>query len=398
MSFSQVTNESWFSRIGGSIAGVLVGLLLVVAAIPLLFWNEGRAVHRARTLAEGREMVVENVSNESVDPGNEKKLVHMSGTATSHETLADASLDVSVDKAIKLKRVVQMFQWKEDKQTKTKKKLGGGNRKTTTYSYDAGWYSKAIDSSKFDGPGRSKNTNPTMPLQGKTFDAKEVDFGAFQLNEDQIQQCDNYESLELPAGSEEKLAEKFEHRTVEIVNNQMLVRDANNGTSEPSIGDLRVSYKFVGPSDISFLYQQVGNSFAPFKLSEGSIAEFAHGKRSADEMFTSAETANSVLLWILRAVGFGVMAIGFGMVFRPFAVLADVVPFAGSLVGFGFALISGLLAASISLFVIAVAWIFYRPVLGICLLVAAIAVAVLVRMFMAKNSKVITVDKPVVLD
>lgn len=177
-----------------------------------------------------------------------------------------------------------------------------------------------------------------------------------------------------------------------------MVRPLEPQSEEPSIGDLKIAYQFVGPSDVSFIYQQAGNSFKPYKLSEGTLAEFAVGKQSADEIFTSAETANTALLWGLRAAGFTVMAIGFSMVFRPFTVLADVVPFAGSLVGFGFALIAGLMAASISLFVISIAWIFYRPVLGTCLLVAAIAGAFLIRMLIAKNSKVISIDQPVVLD
>lgn len=216
MSFSQVTNESWFSRIGGSIKGVLIGTLMAVAAIPLLFWNEGRAVHRAKTLAQGRGLVIENVPNDRVDPANDQQLVHMTGTANSHETLSDAILGVSVDRAIKLKRVVQMYQWKESKKTSTKKKLGGGNRRTTTYSYTSGWHSKLIQSSDFHGDAREKHKNPPMPLRTQSFEAEEVDFGAFQLCKDQIRQCDELQPLDLPPGSEIKLIEKFESRHVSL--------------------------------------------------------------------------------------------------------------------------------------------------------------------------------------
>lgn len=371
---------------------------MAVAAIPLLFWNEGRAVHRARTLAEGRGLVVENVPIDEVNPANEKKLVHMTGTASSHETLTDNLLGVSVDKAIKLKRVVEMYQWEESKQTKSKKKLGGGTRRTTTYQYESGWHSKPINSSDFHGDAPNEYKNPPMPMKTQSFNANEVDLGAFTLCEDQIRQCDDFVTLDLPTGSEAKLAEKFDTRLVSLEDNQMMVRMSEPVDDQPNIGDLKVTYKFVGPSDISFIYQQVGNSFQAYKLPEGTLAEFELGKKSADEIFTSAETANTMLLWALRLAGFALMTIGFSFVFRPFTVLADVVPIAGSLIGFGFALVAGLLAASISLFVIATAWIFYRPVLGICLLLAAVAVAFLIRSFMAKNSKVISVDNPVVLD
>ena len=72
--FTEVTDQSWFSRIGGSIKGVLVGLILFVAAFPVLFWNEGRAVKTARSLTEGAAAVIE-VSADAPDPGNEGKLV-----------------------------------------------------------------------------------------------------------------------------------------------------------------------------------------------------------------------------------------------------------------------------------------------------------------------------------
>ena len=51
--FTQVTSTSWIARLGKSILGVLIGIVLIIAAIVLLFWNEGRAVTTARSLAEG---------------------------------------------------------------------------------------------------------------------------------------------------------------------------------------------------------------------------------------------------------------------------------------------------------------------------------------------------------
>ena len=87
-SFTEVTHESWFSRIGGAIKGFLVGLLLFVVAFPLLFWNEGRAVKRYKTLKEGGGAVV-SVTSESVDPDNAGKLIHTTGKADTDATLTD---------------------------------------------------------------------------------------------------------------------------------------------------------------------------------------------------------------------------------------------------------------------------------------------------------------------
>ena len=50
---TEVTNTSWFQRIGQAFAGVLVGFLLIPVSIVVLFWNEGRAIKTARGLDEG---------------------------------------------------------------------------------------------------------------------------------------------------------------------------------------------------------------------------------------------------------------------------------------------------------------------------------------------------------
>ena len=85
--FTQVTSTSWIARLGKSILGVLIGIVLIIAAIVLLFWNEGRAVTTARSLAEGSHAVVA-VGSASVDPANDGKLVYVGGDLTARAPLA----------------------------------------------------------------------------------------------------------------------------------------------------------------------------------------------------------------------------------------------------------------------------------------------------------------------
>ena len=89
-------------------------------------------------------------------------------------------------------------------------------------------------------------------------------------------------------------------------------------------------------------------------------------------MFTAAEAANATMTWILRLVGFIGMAIGFCMVFKPMEVVADVVPFIGNIVGLGFTIAAFGIAGAISLVTIAIAWLFYRPLIGIPLLLLGV--------------------------
>lgn len=59
--------------------------------------------------------------------------------------------------------------------------------------------------------------------------------------------------------------------------------------------------------------------------------------------------------------------------------MADVLPILGNIVGAGAGVVAFLMAAVSSVTVIAAAWIFYRPILGVSLLVVAVAIAVLLR-------------------
>lgn len=97
-------------------------------------------------------------------------------------------------------------------------------------------------------------------------------------------------------------------------------------------------------------------------------------------MFESAQRSNAMMTWILRAVGFFAMFVGLAMLFAPIAVFGDVVPLVGSVLGAGVGIVAGFLAAFFAIGTIAVAWITYRPVLGVILLLLAVgAVFLLVR-------------------
>src|SRR5690606_17530478 len=78
MPCQETTSVSWFGRIKRSLAGLFFGILMIVGMVVLLFWNEGRAVATARSLAEGAGMVV-SVDANHADPAREGALVHVSG-------------------------------------------------------------------------------------------------------------------------------------------------------------------------------------------------------------------------------------------------------------------------------------------------------------------------------
>ncbi len=59
------------------------------------------------------------------------------------------------------------------------------------------------------------------------------------------------------------------------------------------------------------------------------------------------------------------------MVLKPLRLIVDVLPILGEIVALEMGLVAGLIAFICALVTIAVAWIFYRPILGVTLLVIA---------------------------
>ncbi len=148
----------------------------------------------------------------------------------------------------------------------------------------------------------------------------------------------------------------------------------NIGTdpASPKVGDVRISFQIVKPLEVSLVSQQLGSSFEPFVSKTGKTLEMlSPGTLSTEAMFIQAEKSNATLTLILRVVGFVLMFIGLSMVLRPLSVLADVLPFLGNLVSMATGLVAFLVAGICALVTIAVAWVVYRPLLGVALLIAA---------------------------
>lgn len=363
-SFTEVSEQSWFNRGCSSIFGVFLGIAAVIIAFPLLFWNEGRAVERYNSLVEGSGIVI-SVSASDIDPANEGKLLHLTDLATTDEILSDVEFYISVQ-ALKLKRDVEMYQWQEKQESEEKKKAGGGTTTETTYSYEKVWSSTLINSGSFKRA--SGHENPaTMLVQGQSFQADKVTFGTFILSRSQLDSINDFTTLPLDPATL-KLPPSIQNRAT-IANSEIYV---GNDPRSAQIGDLRIDFQVVKPTTISLVAKQINNTFEPYRTRAGGTIDLLEiGSHSAESMFESAQTENTILTWILRFVGFMVMFVGFNMIFRPLSIAFDLIPFLGNIVEAGIGFLAFTLAISLSLITISIAWIFYRPLLAIGLLVIA---------------------------
>jgi hypothetical protein len=365
-SFQEVTYTNWFSRIRNSIGGALIGILLFLVSFVVLFWNEGRAVDTARSLEEAGGAVVA-VATDKVDPANDGKLVHLTGEAKTDETLTDEAFGISAQ-AIRLIRQVEMYQWKEEKKSESRNKIGGGQETVTTYTYTKIWSGEPIDSTQFKEAAKYQNPKE-WSVKTERFNAKEVKVGAFVLSLTLVAKMTSAEKLPVTEEQFKKLPEAKQKEWK--LADGTLFKSAD--PSNPDVGNLRVTFNVVKPQKVSIMSEQKGNSFVPFqpKSAKATIDMLDVGDKSAKQMLTEAEQQNTALTWILRLVGFVVMGVGIYMVLAPLQTFANVLPFLGGIVGFVLGAFSCVCAGSLSSVTIAIAWLFYRPLIGIGLLAVA---------------------------
>lgn len=283
-SFVETTSTSWLSRIVGSITGVLFGIVFVIGSIVLLFWNEGRAVQTARSLSEGGKVVVD-AAPAPVDPGNEGKLIHLSGDAKASAPLADRAFGVSAT-ALQLLRIAEMYQWEEDKHQETHKSIGGSEETVTTYSYKKVWSDHAIDSQTFRHP--DGHANPQKQYGRFRATAADATLGAFNLGTAVLNLLPTSAALQLDPHSAGPLKSRIPN--AQIADGNIYI---GGNPDSPQVGDYKISYTYTPVGPVSAVGRQSGSGIAPYQTRAGdSLLLAVPGERSAAEMFKQAERDN----------------------------------------------------------------------------------------------------------
>ncbi len=377
----EITTTSWFSRLKEAFIGIFIGIALIIGAIVLVFWNEEHSLHTAQSLEQAKNVLI-SIPNAPINHQNNLKVVYLSGLATTNENLVDSLLGVTVN-AINLHRQVEMYQWKQKTETRTESQLGGSEKHITTYSYDKVWSESLIDSSNFKSP--DGHQNPTsMPLQSQLHYAKTVTVGDFLLPDSLIKQIDVSQPVSLTQANQETLKKQLD-KPVTLTNNSLyLGQDAQN----PQPGDVRIHLTVVKPQIVSIIAQQTGDTLQAYLAPAGqSVLLLSTGQHSSDEMIHQAQSENTLLAWVLRLFSLLILIGGFSLIMKPLVILADVVPFLGSIAGFGTGFIAFLLGFGVWLIVTAIAWFATRPLLSISLLVTAVVGGYILLRLKAKKVK-----------
>lgn len=379
-SFTEVTTQSWGQKIAGSLIGLVLGPILVIGACGALFWNEGRAVQTARSLTEGAAIVVD-VPSSPVSLANQGLLVHVTGELKAATRLSDADFGVTSD-AVRLIRDVAMYQWKEESKSETRKNAGGSEETVTTYTYRREWSGKPIDSTKFKQPGLHEN--PPMTISDRDVVARDATLGAFRPGENAIRRFNTDTRLEVDPSVADTVR-KTTGRPVAVAAGQIYLSE---DPGSPRIGDYRIGYRIVPVGTASMVARQTDTELTGYQSKAGDVILLAHtGSQSAAEMFKAAQDANRVLTWILRAVFAMLTFIGFVFSTRVLVAIADVLPFVGTLMQATTFAAAALLTAILAPLTIAIAWLFYRPMISLGVLAGGAALVFAVSKMIAARPR-----------
>ena len=395
MAYQEVTTTGYGTRVGNSFKAIGSGILLFCIGTALLWWNEGRAVKTEKMLDEAGSAYVEMENPNKKDASLEGELICGTALATTEDSLIDKDFGVGA-KAIALKRNVEYYQWVEHSQEKKEDKLGGKEVTTTTYTYTKEWTSRPVESAQFKDPAyQNKNMVLTTVEDAEQY-AENVSWGAYKLNESLIHSIRSNEGLDLAIAEDllkqlDKSAQTAYERFYGVndsINKAMAaaenkkdleyVHQAGNilyygrVPGSPEVGDVRVTFEKVVPAKVTVMAVVDGDTFKPFKAKNGKrFQTLVMGKKSGDEIIEAQKEANNMFLWILRIVGILMVIGGLKGIFGFLETILKVVPFIAGIFGWGVGIVCTVIGVVWSLIVIAIAWLFYRPLLGISLLVIA---------------------------
>ena len=434
MAYTETSTTGYVTRVGNSFKAIGTGILLFCAGTALLWWNEGRAVKTEDMLDEVGKNYVEMENPNKKDASLEGELICGTAMATTEDSLVDKDFGVGV-KAISLKRTTEYYQWVEHVKETKKDKLGGSEEVTKEYTYTKSWVSRPVESAEFKDPAYQKKNMVLTTIDDDQQYAENVSWGAYKLNESLIKSISSREAMDLaiaedllkqidattktayerfygvqknnttptpntqqPAAIPDSVramlpdSVKAQLDSIQAVNDSIAkameaaankkdleyVHQAGNVLyfgrvpGSPEVGDVRVTFEKVVPAKVTVMAEVDGDTFKPYKAKNGKRYQTLRmGKKSGDEIVEADKDANSFLTWILRLVGCLMVIGGLKGIFGFVETILKVVPFIAGIFGWGVGIVCSVIGVVWSLIIIALAWLFYRPLLGITLLVIA---------------------------
>jgi len=423
----EYSSQSFVGRACNSLGGAIFGVFLGIGAVILLAWNEGNGVANDKATSFARDNV-KNVPCDVLFTTNEGQLISATGCKISGFQHFSDQFGFNASNILAYSQTVEMYQWQEQKTQSsrtTKDSIGGGTHTETIteYSYSKVWSSNYIDSSVFNrdstdhtntcyasnGYNECVNPTPNIPLHSsQIISANNVHLGVFFLSAGQTAAVAN-DPAPFTINPPPTL-------TLQAHNNVLYqpcaIANCGYGASQvccspgtmqqctfniPCVGDIRIIYNAYTARTGSFLGSQNGNQIAGYAnkaIGTKRIGPFVQeGSVTATTFLDQKAASDKALLIGMRILGFFMLWLGAYLVCGPLVLAPDLIPCIGPLIGDfvgGIVCIATFIVAGIqALFVIALAWIFYRPIIGVPLLVSSVLLCAGLAFFQQKRKRMI---------
>ena len=435
MAFTETTTTGYGTRVGRSFKSIGSGFIIFCLATALLWWNEGRAVKTEKMLDEAGNAYVEMENPNKKDASLEGELICGTAMATTEDSLSDAQFGVGAKAIALRRTVeyyqwvehaesksedklggkqvttttytyskqwvsspVQSSQFKDpayQNKNMVLTTIDEAEQYAENVSFGAYKLSESLIHSISSREGLDLAISEDLLAQ---FDkSTQVAYERFYGVQKSIQQQPTQQPAPQPAipdsiGALLSDSARAVLDSLQAVNDSIVKSMANAENKKdlqyvhqasnvlyfgrvpgsPEVGDVRVTFEIVVPAKVTVMAVVDGDSFKPYKAKNGKrFQTLVMGKKSGDEIIDAEKEANNVILWALRILGVMLVIAGLKGIFGFLETILKVVPFIANIFGWGVGVVCTVIGVVWSLIVIALAWLFYRPLLGIGLLVLA---------------------------
>jgi len=367
-----------------SFGAVLFGAALAAGCLSTMVWNEYDTVQTARAYEQARDLVTNLPNVSTIDPTLEGQLIHIIAPLdTTDRSLRDDLFGVDVrdgnETSLKLRRVVQMRQWVE-KRKRTNDK--------TTYTYDEEWRESFHDSSEFHSVTR-RNSNPSeIVFWSREWIANPITLGPYNLSSDAIDDIDWFQNFDRNMSVDDL---NFASYGLSEMQDKAKIRSVyyyiGDDPLHSQAGDYRIRFEIARADTASVIAQQTGASLEPFVASNGKeILLVERGTRDSDEMLDQAVANRHAETWLIRIATILGFYSGLCMICLPLRMLVDLVPYVGDVVNCVIIYSLFPVAVVISVFVIDVSIVIFRPKVGL-VLITTVGVIVVATYYILQECK-----------
>ena len=416
---TEATVEESEASLSSMIFGPLFGSIFFIFSLIFLWKNERGYVISCKRLNTELE-VCGALDPNTYSQEHDGNLVYLEASTSCDENINDKDFTgIGTFNAVKLIKTVEMHQWKENKRKEDRREY---------YDYEMTWSESFIESTSFHEQSNHMNIETNFIRRSDETFSTNVHIGQYFLSDELKKMTKNRKELTITEETLKTADTKFMKDLQEIgkimhIQGNYIYVSTNN--FQHMSGDLRFSFFEVKCGPTSILAKQNGNSFTKFIIP----AAIAAGEVSDDGNVNNEDVCDSrrgccyncwncmckiagiltspinEIFWIFekflgskeaifdeamreqkskrnwfRLLGWFLNVLGIYIFFSPIYYLLSWIPLVGTLLAAlasWVALIFGLIFGSaLCMVTIALAWLFYRPLLSLGLITVATGLAV----------------------